>query len=153
MTDTEPLIRITRLWADIDMVALRVEARDAVASLENEICVGHGDLRDTVAGLQAFKEQVHGGTFTLRFGKFGSGWASGAFEAHLQFRPRGKIFGRVSVQSEFRRFQGIEFASEAVLHLLTEPALLDDFATGLQAIRDGAGDVAELRSTFFDILT
>jgi hypothetical protein len=148
----EPLIRITRLRADIDMVTLRIEARDAVASLENEIHVGHGDLRDTVTGLQAFREQVHGGTYTLRFGTFGPGWASGAFEARLQFRPRGKIFARVSVQSEFRRFQDIEFASEAVLHLLTEPALLDDFTAGLEAIRDGAGDVAELRSTFFDCL-
>jgi hypothetical protein len=142
----KPGIRFIREWADEDMVELRTEISDGRSLFVNRIYVGHQQLREAVAGLDAFKTHIYGGIFNLRFGEFGSEYASGAVDARLQFRKQGKILLRVSAQSGFDRFEEKELASEATLHLVSEPALLDEFIRALRALSKANSEQAELEA-------
>lgn len=139
-------IRFARQWIDEDMVELTIEIGDGSAVFSNQIYVGHKQLRDAVEGLHAFKDHVYGGIFNLRFGEFGPEYGSGAFDARLQFRQRGKIWLRVSAQSQFERFDGKDFASEATLYLITETALFDQFVRDFRAMSVGDGEQAKLEA-------
>jgi hypothetical protein len=128
-------IRFTKIWADEDMLELRVEVCDGRSLFMNQIYVGHQLLADTVSGLHRFKGQIYGGLFNLRFGEFGPEHASGALDVRLHFRKHGKLLIRVLAQSQFRCFEDRELSSDATLHLVSEPALLDNFVVGLRALR------------------
>jgi len=141
-----PGSRFGRQWIDEDMVELEVEICDGSSVFKNRIYVGHKQLRDAVAGLHTFKEHVYGGIFNLRFGEFGPEYASGAFDARLQFRRRGKIWLRVSAQSQFERFDEKDFAGEATLYLVSEPALLDQFVHDFRAMSLGESEQAALQA-------
>ena len=140
----KPGIRFTREWSDIDMVALHIGIADGNSTFVNRIYVGHRQLRATVEGLQAFKDQIHGGLFDLRFGEFGPEYASGAIHARFQFRKQAKILVQIAVQSGFDSFEDKEIASEAKFWLVSEPALLDAFIDALEALSQGSGEQAEL---------
>jgi hypothetical protein len=142
----KPSIRFTKIWADEDMLELRVEISDGRSLFMNQIYVGHKLLADTVLGLHQFKDQVHGGLFNLRFGEFGPEYASGALDIRMHFRKRGKLLVQISAQSEFSRFDDRELSSNARLHLLSEPALLDSFILGLRALSEGSTGQAELEA-------
>jgi hypothetical protein len=91
-----------------------------------------------------FKNHVHGGIFDIVLGSFGPEYAGGAFHARLHFQPLGKIHVTVRGQSEFREFGVKTVASDATLYLRTQPALLDNFVTDLDALRLGKRDDAKL---------
>ena len=139
-----PGLRFTKLWQDEDMVELRTEVCDGDAFFSNQIYVGHQQLAITVLGLNTFKDQVHGGQFELRFGRFGPEFGSGALEVRLQFRKLGHILVQVSAQSEFHRVGDENLASEMRLHFASEPAVLDNLIVGLRAMSNGHCDQAEL---------
>lgn len=139
-------IRLTRIWADDDMLELEVEICDGRSLFANRIYVGHDQLAETVSGLHVFKDQIYDGLFNLRFGEFGPEYASGALDARLHFRKQGKILVRVSAQSDFSRFDGREVASEATLYLVTEPALLDNFIVALRGLSKEENHQSELEA-------
>lgn len=140
----KPGIIFTRLWADEDMLELRVEICDGRSLFVNEIYVGHQALADTVSRTEVFKGQVYGGLFNLRFGEFGPEYASGALDIRMQFRQRGKLLLRVLAQSEFWRLEYREVSNEARLNLLSEPALLDRFILQLRTLSESSAGQAEL---------
>ena len=146
----KPGMRFAKIWQDEDMVELRTELCDGNSLFTNKIYVGHRHLADTVSGLHTFKDHIYGGIFNLRFGEFGPEYASGALDVRLHFRKQAKILVRVLAQSEFRVFEERDFASEVTLHLMTEPALLDNFIVALRALSDGSDDQAELEAWSWD---
>ena len=142
----KPGIGFTKIWSDEDTLELRVEICDGRSLFVNQLYVGHQLLSDTVSSLDQFKEQLHGGLFNLRFGEFGPEYASGALDIRMHFRNRGKLLLRVLAQSAFSRFEDRELASEATLHLMSEPALLDQFILGLRALSEGGMEQAVLEA-------
>jgi hypothetical protein len=140
----KPGIKFTRIWADEDSLELRIEISDGRSLFVNDIYVGRQLLADTVSRIDVFKDQLYGGLFNLRFGEFGPEYASGALDVRMQFRQRGKLFLRVLAQSEFSRLEDREVASEAKLHLMSEPALLDHFILELRTLSEGSTEQAEL---------
>jgi hypothetical protein len=142
-----PGIRFTKVWFDEDMVELKVEVYDGRSLFVNQVYVGHKKLADTASELDKFKNHIHGGLFNLRFGEFGQEYASGALDIRMHFRKQAKLLLRVSMQSEFSQFDGRELASDATLHLVSEPALLDNFIISLRMLSDGLAECAELETT------
>lgn len=142
----KPSIKFTKNWADDDMLELRVEVCDGRSLFVNQIYVGHKLLADTVLGLHRFKDHIYGGLFNLRFGEFGPEYASGALDVRMHFRKQGKLHLRVMAQSEFTRFEDRELSSDATLHLISEPALLDNFILGLRTLSEGGTEHAELEA-------
>ncbi|TFW30367.1 hypothetical protein [Duganella callida] len=142
----ESKIELVQLWSDEDMAEFQVLASDGAASFSNKIYVGHRHLEEAVRGLQGFKDQMHGGIYDLKFGVFGPEFGSGAFLAHLRFEKHGKLHLTVNLQTEFFAFGEDEVANEITLHLLSEPALLDDFVRGLDAISKGYSKDATLKT-------
>jgi hypothetical protein len=142
----KPGIRFTKEWSDEEMVELDIEICDGNSLFANRIYVGHRQLHGIVEELHAFKDQIHGGIFNLRFGEFGAEYASGALDARLQCRKQGKILVQISAQSAFERFDEKEVASEAKLYLVSEAALLDRFIDALRAMSEGSSGQAELEA-------
>lgn len=142
----KPGIRLTKIWADDDMLELQAEICDSRSLFVNQIYVGHKALAETVSGLHRFKDQACGGLFNLRFGEFGPEYASGALDVRMHFRKQGKLLLRVLAQSEFSRFEDRELASEATLHLVSEPALLDNFIVEIRMLSEGSSERAELEA-------
>ena len=142
----KPGIRFVQEWFDEHVVELRVEMCDGTSLFVTRVYAGHDQLRHAVAGLRDFASRIDGGMFDLRFGEFGPEYASGAFDARLQFRKHGKILVRVRAQSEFDAFEDEKFASEATLNLLSEAVLLDEFIRAFHSLSDGTGPEAELEA-------
>lgn len=141
-----PRVTFTQIWSDDDMVELRIEVTDGRSSFSNDIYVGHQHLRATISELNTFKTHIHGGLYELRFGEFGPEYASGALHARFHFQDRGVVFITVRSQSEFTDFGSKNVASEATLHLKTEPALLDNFIRELESVSGGSEEGAYLEA-------
>ena len=139
-------IHLSRIWFDNDVLYVKVESCDGTSVFCNEAYLGQQDLSDLIAGLSTFKHQVHGGIFDIALGSFGPEYAGGAFHARLHFQSRGKLFVTVRAQSAFAEFGIKTVASEAILYLRTEPALLDNFIAELEAFRSGKRDDANLEA-------
>lgn len=137
-------ISFLRMWADDDMVELRIEANDGTSTFGIMVYAGHQLLKDTVAGLDRFRHHVHGGIYDLRFGEFGPEYAAGAFHARLHFQSPGNLYITIAAQSEYFDFGNKHVATESTLYMTTEPALLDDFIRALKALSDGYIDKASL---------
>jgi hypothetical protein len=144
--DMEAEIKLTKIWADEDMVELHIEVSDGESKFGNKVYVGHHELNEAVAGLDRFKDQVYGGIYDMRFGEFGPEFASGAFHARLHFQDRGKLFITIAAESDYFDFGKKRVASESTLYLTAEPAQLDDFIRELKAVSDGDSDNARLRA-------
>jgi hypothetical protein len=143
-------MKFTKLSSDEDMVQMGVEVSDGRSRFVSRIYVGHQQLADTVSGLHRFKDHIADGLFNLRFGEFGPEYASGALDVRMHFREHAKLLVRVLVQSEFSRFEDRDLASEATLHLISEPALLDNFVRALSMLSNGTGEKAEMEGIRWD---
>ena len=137
-------MKFVKVSEDEDMLVLRVAISDGSSRFVNDIYVGHRQLADTVVELQRFKDHINGGLFNLRFGEFGPEYASGALDVRMQFRTRAKLLVRMSAQTGFSRFEDRDLASEATLHLISEPVLLDNFVLALGMVSDGTAEEAVL---------
>jgi len=127
----DPGIRMTRIWSDEDMVELRIDVSDGVSFFSNKVYVGYSTLEETIAGLNSFKDHVHGGLLDVRFGEFGPEYASGAFHARFHFSEPGRLHVTCKQQSDFGDFAMKNVASEATLYLKSEPVLLDKFLASI----------------------
>ncbi|MYM35514.1 hypothetical protein GTP44_10610 [Duganella sp. FT50W] len=137
-------ITMRKVMTDDHMVTLEISVSNVVSVFCNEVYVGQSELANTVARLEQFKTQIYGGICDLRFGEFGPEYAAGGFHARLQFIERGKICITIHMQTNFFDFGKKHVANEAHMHLMTEPALLDDFIRALDAISNGHCDEATL---------
>jgi hypothetical protein len=142
----EAEINLIKIWADADMVEFHIEVSDGESKFGNKVYVGHHHLKDTVAGLNRFKDLVYGGIYDMRFGEFGPEFASGAFHARLHFQDRGKLYITIAAESDYFDFGKKQVRSESTLHLTAQPAQLDDFIRELRAVSDGYSDNATLRA-------
>jgi hypothetical protein len=139
-------IRIARIWSDDDVVELTIEVADGTSRFANRVYVGFGHLADTIASLDTFKMQVHGGLLDLRFGEFGCEYANGAFHARFHYGERGKLHITCQQESEFMEFGRKTVASCATMYLTSEPALLDRFIVELKRIPTDAHGEAHLEA-------
>lgn len=126
---------------------IEINTSDGASSFRTRVYLGHEDLKTVLERLNQFKFQVHGGICDFQLGEFGPEYANGAFHARLHFHEpgRGRIFGTVRVESDWRDFKGMKVASHGTLYLTTEPALLDHFVRELQEMDAGVTDGASLR--------
>jgi hypothetical protein len=58
----------------------------------------------------------------------------------------GKLLLRVLAESEFSRFEDRQLSSASTLHLMSEPALLNNFIRELRALSEGGVEQAELKA-------
>lgn len=128
------------------MVELTIEVGDGRSRFANRVYVGFGQLADTIAKLDTFKMQVHGGLLDLRFGEFGPEYASGAFHARFHFPKPGRLYITCHQESEFVEFGRKTVASCATIYLSSEPALLDRFIEELKQIPTDARGEAHLEA-------
>lgn len=142
----KPGISFTKIWFDDDMVELRIQVSNGQSAFVNEVYVGHQQLTGLVADLSRFKTHVHGGIYDIAFGSFGPEYAHGAFHARLHFQDRGILFVTVKSQTDFQDFGRKNVASEAMLYLRTEPALLDNFIAEVKEMSEGKRDDVALET-------
>lgn len=139
-------ISMKKVWFDNDMVELKIDVSDGTSHFSTKVYVGYGTLADVVAALDTFKDQVHGGIYDMLFGEFGPEYASGAFSARLHFARPGKLYVTCKMESEYSEFSVNKVASQATLHLRTEPVLMDNFISDLKALNAKARDEATLEA-------
>lgn len=139
-------IRIERVWFDDDLVELQIDVSDGESSFSNRVYVAHSHLAETVARLDAFRQQVHGGLADVRFGEFGPEYANGAFHARFHFPEPSKLYITSRQESEHAEFGNKTVASCATLYLQSEPALLDRFVGELRSLASSARDDAVLEA-------
>ena len=144
-------MHFTKVWLDNDMVELQVDVSDGTSLFSNRIYVGHATLAQTVNDLEAFKDKLYGGLLDVRFGEFGPEYASGALHARFHFPNPGKLFITSKQQSEFRDFSVGKVANEAIIHLVSEPVLLDNFIAEMKGLKASLRDEAHLEAVkWFD---
>ena len=141
-----PGIYFKKIWFDADILELKIESFDSNSLFSNRVYIGHREIDDLIAGLNTFRDQVHGGIYDIQFGEFGPEYANGAFHARLHFQMPGKLYVTVNAQSEFEQFGIKNIASEATLYLITEPILLDNFIAELKLLSAGRRDEAKLEA-------
>lgn len=139
-----PGITFENIWHDEDMYEFRISSGDGASIFSHKVYVGYGTFDKTIASLDVFRKQIYGGIYDIEFGSFGPEYASGAFHTRLQFQERGKIYITIKAQSEYKDFGKKNIASEAVLFLTTEPALLDNFIASLKSLNNGNSNSAHL---------
>jgi hypothetical protein len=120
------------------MAEIEITVSDGDSTFRVRAYAGHETLKETIEALDVFKDQVHGGIYDLRLGGSGPEFAGGAFHARLHFAEsgRGRLFITATVESPWFDFAVTRAANRCVLHLVSEPALLDKFIvelTGLAA--------------------
>ena len=140
----KPGIKFENIWHDEDMYEFKIYSSDGAYVFTHEVYVGYGTFDETISGLDAFKSQVYGGIYDLKFGSFGPEYASGAFHARFHFQDKDGIFITIRAQSEYEGFGKKNIASEAILYLVAEPAQLDNFIVSLKSLDNGITDNAHL---------
>ena len=148
-TKMEAGIFFKKLWSDDDCVEIEVVSSDGASSFCTRVYIGHQNLEMLVADLDRFKVAIHGGIYDVRIGEFGPEFANGAFHARLHFyQPgHGRLFTTVHAESAWHDFTSTKVASEATLHLTTEPVLFDNFVEELRELQTGKTVEAALRLT------
>jgi hypothetical protein len=139
-------IRFKKLWFDDDVAEIEITASDGESTFRVRAYAGHGTLKESVNALGVFKDQLHGGICDLRLGGSGPEFAGGAFHARLHFHQPGlgRLFITATAESEWFDFTVTKVANRCVLHLVSEPSLLDNFILELIRLQDGATDEAFL---------
>jgi hypothetical protein len=116
------------------MIELKIDVSDGTSLFSNQVYVGYSDFANAISQLETFKDHIHGGLLDVRFGEFGPEYANGAFHARFHFPKPGKLYITCKQQGAFEDFSAKNVASEAALHLKTEPVLLDNFLEQLKAL-------------------
>lgn len=139
-----PGIHLTKIWFDAEMIELKINVSDGISFFSNKVYVGNQTLDHLIARLEAFKSQVSGGLLDIRFGEFGPEYANGAFHGRFHFPRTNKLHITCRMESDYGVFAKKRVASEAVLYLRSEPALLDRFVAELRALNAKECDDAHL---------
>jgi hypothetical protein len=115
------------VWFDDDVVEVRIKVSNGISAFANDVYATHLTLTETIAGLNRFREQIHGGILDVCFGAFGPEYAKGAFHARFHFARVGKLYVTCRQESDFAEFGVKIVASRCAMYFETEPILLDDF--------------------------
>jgi hypothetical protein len=127
MRNIKPYIKLTKIWEDDDIKEFNVVVFDGKSKYSNDVYIGYNLLTELVKDLLVFREHVHGGLYDIKFGEFGFEYANGGFQARLNYHLPGKLYISTYQQSEYIGFPKNQVASEAKMHLITEPVLFDNF--------------------------
>jgi hypothetical protein len=130
----KPGIRVTRAWADDDVVDLRIEVSDGTSFFSNRVSVERDALDDAVSALATFQGHIRAGLLDVSFGRFGPEYAGGAFLARFHFPAPGRLHVTCEQESAFGEFSRRQVASRATLYLRSEPVLLDRFVAELESL-------------------
>ncbi len=139
-------ISLENIWSDSDVVELNIVANDGKSSFTNTVYVSYLEIDNLINGLDIFKTHIYGGIYDIELGKFGPEYANGAFYGRLHFNvnKRGEIYVSIRMQTDFFDFGIKKVASEVVIYMITEPALLDNFIYKLKLISKELGNIAML---------
>lgn len=137
-------ISFENIWSDEGMVELKIVVNDGESSFSNNVYVSYLKISNLVNDLDIFKEHIYGGLYDLELGKFGQEYANGAFKGRFHYNERGKIFISIRMQTDFFDFGIKKVASEAVLYLISEPSLLDNFIHQFKMVGKEFGNIALL---------
>lgn len=140
-------IALTKIWFDNDLVELLVVVSNRRLRFENQVYIAHDQLDDLVKDLSIFRNHIQEDFQEIQLGAFGPEYANGAFHARLQFLAPGTLYISTFQQSEFGGVPHEDVASEAKMHLRSEPILLDNFISQLRALAAGAREDATLHCT------
>lgn len=142
----QPSIQFKKIWSDNDLIELEVRVCAENSLFLNKVYIGINDFDDLLKELKAFKGNIHGGIYDLRFGEFGPEYGHGAFHARLHFYETGKGLLYISTHQEsaYQAFKNGEVASETRMYLKTEPSLFDRFIEEIGALNVGNSDEAKL---------
>lgn len=121
------MIKFRKIWSDESIIELDIIAETQFNRCYTKIYVGKMELEQLHTDLQEFAPKIYGGVYDMNFGKFGPEYAKGAISARFHFQPKGHINITYRSQSEYYTFGKREIANEFLLHLTTEPSLLDKF--------------------------
>ncbi|MEM9089183.1 MAG: hypothetical protein AAGC93_10605 [Cyanobacteria bacterium P01_F01_bin.53] len=130
-------IRFVKTWGDIDLSKYQIETSNGSSVFINRVYVNPDILSELIEQLHSFSGQIHGGIYDMTLGSFGPEFAGGAIHNRLHFQPLGKIHITARCQSGYSQFSSKKIANESLLHLVTEPALLDNFLMELQGLEKG----------------
>lgn len=133
-------IEITRDWEDEEMFSLDVAICDGRSLFATHFYCPRRRFGAIVDTLRNFRE----GSCQLQFDDFPEDIEGACLRASLHAQRLGTILIAVRAQTFPFEFNGSEVANSATLHLATEPALLDDFVRGLDAIAEGFASSATL---------
>jgi len=137
---------MTKVWFDDDVIELKIAVSDGTSLFSNKVYVGYQALNDMVSNLGVFREHIHGGLLDIRLGEFGPEYANGAFHGRLHYPRPGKLYITCKMESEFEEFSIKKVASEATLHLKSEPVLLDNFIAELKLLNAKKREEANLEA-------
>lgn len=140
----KPRIVLTKLGGDEELIELELTVCDGNSSFTSRVYLGCDGIKQILADLNDFKNQVYGGVYDITMGKLGLEYASGAFQVRLHFYTTGKLFISTLQQTAFFDFAHQHVAAEAKMYLCTEPALFDSFITRLKMLENGTDDEAVL---------
>lgn len=121
------MIRFRKVWFDENIIELEIIAENQFNRCCTNIYIGKIELKELYTELKAFAPKIYGGIFDMNFGKFGPEYAKGAISARFHFQSGGQINITYKSQSDYYTFGKREIADEFLLHLKTEPSLLDKF--------------------------
>jgi hypothetical protein len=139
-----PYIAIKKVWADEHAVEFEITTFEGCSLFCVKVYAGHQVLQSLIVDLDGFKNQVYGGIYDMEFRKFGPEYANGAYQARLHFDSSGcgRLWITAKAESDWHPFSRSEVASQATLHLMSQPVLLDNFIEELRGVQSGTNDKA-----------
>ncbi len=140
-----PGIYLKKIWFDDDLIELEIKTITGNSVFSNRVYTSNPGISKLIVDLSIFRNHIYGGIYDINIGGFGPEYANGAFHARLHFDQsgKGKLYMTIKAQSEFYDFGRKNIANEAILHLISEPILLDNFITELKALESGAAGEAK----------
>ncbi|MDX1958269.1 MAG: hypothetical protein SFU98_06830 [Leptospiraceae bacterium] len=138
-----------KTYDDESLIDLTIKVNTGDDFFTIRVYTSEEEIKKIYEELNQFKDQIHGGIYDLELGSFGPEYAGGAFLARMHFQARGKINITTKMQSSYFHFGKNEVAKEAILHLISEPALLDNFIIEFKHLGNESGKKAELECIHF----
>ena len=138
----KPSIKFKKIWEDEDMIEITISVCDGRSQFLCDAYWGRIDIAEKLKDLITFKDQIYGGLYDLRIGEFGPEYASGAFYARFEFHRsgNGKLAITTKSETDWEDFTHTKVASNATMYLRSEPALLDNWISGLKSLSKGNAD-------------
>lgn len=138
-------IFFTNIWLDETLVELKITAINKDLKFSNKIYISSSNIMQIAEELTDFKRNIYGGLIDIQMGKFGQEYANGAFWGRLHFQSRGQICITLKMESDYYEFGKKYISDEVILHLTTEPALLDEFISTLLKLHEKVGSTSILK--------
>lgn len=133
-------VTLRKIWQDDDAVEMVVTVSDGTSLFSINVYCSHDHLTRMCKDLEVFRNQVHGGLYDLNLGAFGPEYAAGGFSMRMHFYNNSKLLLTCRMEGEYQEFGKNEVVSKDVLHLRSQPALLNRFFDELKALSRGTSE-------------